>query len=310
MKPPFRFIHLNKQDLAKLGEKVTDSLFLQSCLSFKTCLRQIWFLPVECQLNTQLEKDGIQIHEGTAALQLITEIMCGLHSPLVGETEVMGQFKEFLSLEKLGTAEFQGLADHLKQAYEIAKKVRANLLTDLGAQSYGSFLRKSLAQSTADVEVAMIGNGHLANELLPWIMKKNKIHLFQRNMKSLNQQSNQQLNIQSMENVMTRGLGENPRGQVLVLAAPIPNSELEKWASQHHFQSVFDFRGEQDPGTINTSNYVTLKQVFDELQQNSSLIQDRVSQAKFMIQSDLEEREKSLLNSSKIRPFGWDDICA
>src|SRR5438045_3448988 len=59
---------------------------------WQTCLRKIAFGGAEALGSIQIET-GDQILSGSEAYQFCLEVICGLHSPLVGETEVFGQFK-------------------------------------------------------------------------------------------------------------------------------------------------------------------------------------------------------------------------
>src|SRR6185369_1352064 len=62
-------------------------------LQWQTCLRRIVFLhrsELEQRTSSRLES-----YSGREAYQFLLEVICGLHSPLVGENAVMGQFRKF-----------------------------------------------------------------------------------------------------------------------------------------------------------------------------------------------------------------------
>ena len=117
---------------------------LQQAAIWKTCLRQILFI-TENEINAisdELTSED-QILRGEAGLSLLLEILCGLHSPIVGETEVFGQFKSFIDGRKaLNDSLF---ADHQKWLSFVlteVKRTRAEHLVGIGSQSYGSLLRR------------------------------------------------------------------------------------------------------------------------------------------------------------------------
>ncbi|TAK16175.1 MAG: hypothetical protein EPO35_05870, partial [Acidobacteria bacterium] len=57
-------------------------------LSWRTCLRDVTFVDEAHSADTLAEED---------AYALLLEVLCGLRSPMLGETQVMGQFKAFLA---------------------------------------------------------------------------------------------------------------------------------------------------------------------------------------------------------------------
>src|SRR5262249_28120143 len=69
-----------------------DAAFTPYLPAWRTCLREVVFLDrtdVGPDVAPDVSVDG-------QAYGLLLEILCGLRSPMVGETEVMGQFKSFL----------------------------------------------------------------------------------------------------------------------------------------------------------------------------------------------------------------------
>ena len=66
-------------------------------------------------------------------------------------------------------------------------------------------------------------------------------------------------------------------------------------------------RGKSKSDPLNTESPVlNLQEFFDQIENNKSKIEQKVSQANLMIQSILESKIKG----QKLNPFGWDDICA
>ena len=69
------------------------------------------------------------------AYRLLLEILCGLRSPMVGETQVMGQFKAFLASLDREHAWVNRVGQRLLTD---ARDVRTRHLQGLGSRSYGS----------------------------------------------------------------------------------------------------------------------------------------------------------------------------
>src|SRR5262245_17342584 len=67
-------------------------------LCFETCRRVLWLsFDGRAEFSTLLNR-GIELdfYEGSGAYKFLLEIISGLHSPIYGETEVLGQFREFI----------------------------------------------------------------------------------------------------------------------------------------------------------------------------------------------------------------------
>src|ERR1041385_6331828 len=67
--------------------KLTDSW-----AQWTTCLRQIAFW----HQSLPLPDGSFDVFSGEDAYAFCLEVVCGLRSPLAGETEVMGQFRDFI----------------------------------------------------------------------------------------------------------------------------------------------------------------------------------------------------------------------
>ncbi|HXM50499.1 MAG TPA: hypothetical protein VN956_21845, partial [Pyrinomonadaceae bacterium] len=76
-------------------------------LEWQTCLRRILFLNrfengalIEAAENDALFSGSVEVYRGREAFGFLLEVICGLNSPLLGETAVMGQFREFCAHAK------------------------------------------------------------------------------------------------------------------------------------------------------------------------------------------------------------------
>ena len=119
-------------------------------IEWQTCLRRILFLNARDNhdiLDT-IETEGllppiVEVFRGQEAYQFLLEVICGLNSPIVGETAVMGQFKDFLQNAKFPNTCWGNFLRRLATNLMIdAKSVRTRHLQGLGSQSYGSLVRQ------------------------------------------------------------------------------------------------------------------------------------------------------------------------
>src|SRR4030095_13447358 len=155
-------------------------------LEWKTCLRRILFLNsndhramIDNIERRDLPSSTFEVFRGQAAYRFLLEVICGLNSPIVGETAVMGQFKEFLLHAKFSPTPWGTFLRDLSTNLLIdAKRIRHDHLQGIGSQSYGSLVRQNVKGLPA---VAVLGSGKLAREILPWLIGKTKVRVFCRN---------------------------------------------------------------------------------------------------------------------------------
>src|SRR6187402_880925 len=103
---------------------------------WRTCLREIAFVA-----NGSPVPAAVDALQDEAASAHLLEVICGLGSPIVGETEVMSQFKAFAAGL---TPEHAALRDMSERLLADARTVRARFLTGLGSRSYGSAVRRHI----------------------------------------------------------------------------------------------------------------------------------------------------------------------
>jgi hypothetical protein len=82
---------------------------------------------------------------GEAAYSHLLEVICGLDSPMVGETEVLHQFKVFAA-DLPG--DHNGLREIGNHLLADARAIRARHLIGLGSRSYGSAVRRYVADAS------------------------------------------------------------------------------------------------------------------------------------------------------------------
>lgn len=267
-----------------------------SWVSWSTCLRSILIGEAESLPELKPTHGKVETYRGVEAYRFCLEVVCGLHSPLVGETEVMGQFKEVAKKSPFLKSLFQSILTD-------AKTIRRHHLKDLGSQSYGSLARKFLKQSRS---IHMIGAGHLAEELLPWMKDFESVEIFCRNPEKRKAllARHPQAKLLSLEDEEH----SHADGNALILAAPMKAAEILSWMKRHGhvFDCLLDLRGEAEIDPIDAPNVVHLGDFFSEVKKNKEVIHSRVELAIHEIQKLSETR----FRTADHRPFGWDDICA
>lgn len=278
-------------------KKGADEKLFPSGEIWTTCLRQIIFCDGFSDHKLDLQKQD-EIYLGLDAESFLAEILCGLKSPLIGETEVFGQFKNWWkSLPEDNTFK-RKFRCRIETLFALVKMVREKALCGHGSQSYGSLLRKYIQ---ADQAVDILGGGHLVQEILPWIAKKASYRLWCRDPEKVKNRfgTDQVLNFQTLK----------PLSPVVVVAAPLPHEELQQWLLQRDFSvqhKIFDLRADSDsfhfvePPQV----HLRLKDFSSEFDIHQEEIKKKAQAARKLIQQWRQGQEEKV----QIRPYGWDDL--
>lgn len=270
-----------------------------------TCLRSLALSFAPSDSFQGASPENTDVYKGKEAYQFLLEIICGLHSPILGETEVFGQFKAFT--EKWMRDE--PLSRNLVQSlFSDAKKVRQLHLSGLGSQSYGSWVRKCISETKP---VHILGSGQLSKDILPWVLKNQaRVSVYCRDygkaLLSLEAHADQ---IRFLEYVKAPFKVSG----ALVICAPLSSQEVRE---QFHFSkdlliidlrdnSHFDLVVSADEKEMHGLRLFHLKDVFKELEFSKSSVIEKSALAKNLINELAQDR----FLGSQVRPFGWDDLC-
>ena len=281
-------------------------------VEWQTCLRRIQFLNriensalIEAAERNTLTT-GIEIYRGREAYEFLLEVICGLNSPLLCETAVMGQFREFCAQAKFPNTSWGWFLRQLTSNVLVdAKRVRHEHLQGIGSQSYGSLVRQHVKGMPT---VAVLGAGQLAREILPWLIGKTKARLFYRNWLHAKDLLQEYPEVQ-LDQYSADDAGWEHKEIGLVIAAPMKASEVKKWVltQSSTFSKCLDLRGEAatDPILLPIP-VIKLSELFDALRIERQRMEGRVEAARAAIK-ELVQRQS---HQAQFRPFGWEDLCA
>ena len=286
---------------SSINEK--DNLKEPAFLMWETCRRQIFFSEEQRVLDYDLTNQD-EIFLGLDAEEFLIQVLCGLKSPLVGETEVFGQFKNWW--QNLKDADFKNKFDkQVQQIFSVVKRTREENLYGLGSQSYGSLLRKKMTETKdGSAVIDFIGAGQLVEEMIPWIEKKWAYRIWCRDTGKVKE---------TIYGSAARDiLHLNADSQVakhLVVAAPLSHDELNifiKVRQNESAVSVYDFR--KDSATYqhknNLASYSHLDDFTTDVANQQESIQANIKKANNSIAAWKAQAEKR----AHVRPFGWDDL--
>jgi glutamyl-tRNA reductase len=259
---------------------------------WRTCIRQVAFVDDMCTVPP----DASVWHNDAAYAHLL-EVVCGLHSPIVGETEVLHQFKVFADGLSAAQPRWRELCARLLAD---ARTIRSSHLIGLGSRSYGSAVRRHVrGQSRA----AVIGTGMLAQEIVPFLVRKDRIiDLWGRRPHcSL-----------TAAGVTYRQLTSVPHliddATAIIVAAPVTAASIGELASRYKTPALLiDLRaeGRHDPPPP-IAPTITLAGLFAEFEAVARENDVRVAAAKAAIARCASE----FAGRARLNPFGWHDLCA
>jgi glutamyl-tRNA reductase len=252
------------------------------CAVFRTCVRDVVFLDEFTDARHPILEDG-------AAYARLIEIVCGLHSPMAGETQVQGQFKTFL--DGLDGRTQQWLRRLGQQVLADARRIRDTHLQGLGSRTYGSAVRRH-TQSCA--RVAIIGAGALAREIHDYVAEAHEVDVWTR-------ARLQQLQLAPASTPVA------VESTTLVVAAPVDADTITRVASVYpSLTQVIDLRAIDEvtplPSGVPAHD---LTDIFADAQASCAAVA-RISDAR----ADAGHCGHRFDSREELHPFGWEDLCA
>lgn len=261
---------------------------------FRTCRREIAF--ADAVAAPPFDTDALT---GEEAYTHLLQVICGLDSPMIGETEVMHQFRTFVDTLP---AEHQGLQALGRRLLADARSVRAQHLSGLGSRSYGSAVRRHVRGCD---RVAVIGTGMLCREILPFIADDRRL---------VDVYGRRPAFDSTLASVCYRQLDSTTcepslEGQTaVVIAAPVDAAVIAKVARRYaSLACVIDLRGEADAEPVPPlAPIVSLTDIFNEMQRAAQAADRRVAAAK----ADIARCARAFATRAVLNPSGWHDLCA
>ena len=282
-------------------------------LEWQTCLRRVMFLNqfenrslIAAVENDKALASTIEIYRGQDAYGFLLEVICGLNSPLVAETAVMGQFREFCAHTRFSNTPWGWfLRQFTSNLLVDAKRVRHDHLQGIGSQSYGSHVRQHVKGMPM---VALLGGGQLAREILAWLIGKTEVRLFYRNQLRAKELTNDYPRTR-LDQFSMGDAGWQPQETGLVIAAPLKAAEVEEWVGlqRSSFSKCLDLRGDAETDPISLPfPVIMLSELFDALRDEREKLAGRVDAARAEIKLLVQQHAQQ----AQFRPFGWEDLCA
>ncbi len=263
--------------------------------AWRTCLREIHFLsghriPLEAGVLTDAD-----------AYALLLEVVCGLRSPLIGETEVQAQFKQFLASAEARTD--PSLRRLGQRVLGDAKRIRHKHLQGFGAHSYGRLTARHLTGR----RVVVIGTGALAGQVIDASPAEALIDVWGRTPDRVLPTSRTGIVFSIIAEASATAA---PRSEpaTIVIAAPVGSDDLERVLSCYtSVSNIVDLRSSDHQTPIACdAPVVLLGDILAEAARGDFGGAPRVRAAR----ADIHDLAKAFVVREELRPFGWDDVCA
>ncbi len=119
--------------------------------------------------------------EGEVAYTYLLETICGLKSKLIGENEIVGQFKDAYKIFAASTIKDTRLLVMLEKLFKDAKDIRTEYLIGISQKTYASLTRKHLIGKMKAPHIVILGSGALAEDLINQFKKKALVSICARN---------------------------------------------------------------------------------------------------------------------------------
>lgn len=277
-------------------------------LSLNTCLRNMCILKESDYIQHiyKIKASSFEVYKGYEALNYAIHVLSGLESPVLGETEVLGQFRDQVLPQLQNKPIFQ---EPVQFILKMVKNIRTKHFVGQGAQTYGGLVRKLLK---SEDEVVFIGAGSFAESIYPWLKPHKDIFFSVRNSEKYSSNSifkdsvffDLNSDLESQKKALSK---LNPHKSVsLVICAPLSAAQIREHVGNQKIETVIDLRetSKSDPlfMTDPMTKVFILEEVFTEISkalENKSKIRDSVSK---------EIKDSINAQLTKHRPFGWDDI--
>jgi glutamyl-tRNA reductase len=148
--------------------------------ALRTCQRTL-ILSFQSHPFKHSEIPPHEIVVGQDAYLFLLETICGLKSKLIGENEIVGQFKEAYQIFASSTFKDTKLLLILEKLFKDAKDIRTKYLIGISQKTYASLTRRHFIQRARAQHIVVIGSGALAEDLINQFKKKARVSICARN---------------------------------------------------------------------------------------------------------------------------------
>ena len=279
--------------LLLINQSPGASLPPSGAVLWRTCLREVVFLTEGTETHDHDETEASVVSDADA-YALLLEIVCGLRSPVAGETEVQAQFKAFLA--SLDPRRDAGLLRLGQRVLADAKRIRQRHFQGFGAHSYGPLVARHVP---AGRRVVLVGTGALAAEVAASLDD----HTIDR----WGRRAVDALHVYHLLATAHERPVESADPVTLVIAAPASQTDLLAVAACYsQVREIIDLRASDERSAFaDYPHVVTLDDLFADAQSVNVTPTSRLNAARL----DISSLGQAYGRREELHPFGWDDLC-
>jgi hypothetical protein len=306
-----------------------ESVSGQDVFLIDTCQRRVAVLAgaaARTAAAREFPADGaLECFSGAQAYAFLLRFACGLESKLIAETEIFGQIKQaWRTFSERGSGLARQLSPWVQLLFQDAKAIRAQYLGHLGSASYGSQVRRLLGDEPARGATLLIGAGHLAQSVAPWLAAS-ELWLYNRTAERALELSREvakrdpQRPIRVIEGGLAAELAAWRQAQHVVVC--IPGDAADDAARVMARRQYLEAAGDSGPGRVihlglgaappapwsELPGVVSLGSLFDMLRSHS---QQRARALQRAQHACLEKAVLRSLGASTSHPHSWEDLAA
>lgn len=301
----------------------------QDAFLIDTCQRRVAIVAgsaARSAVGCEFPADGaLESFSGSEAYAFLLRFACGLESKLVAETEIFGQIKQaWHTFSQRGSGLARQLSPWVQLLFQDAKVIRAQYLGHLGSASYGSQVRRLLGEQPARAPTLLIGAGHLAQSVAPWLTGS-ELWLYNRTAERAHELSREvakrspERPIRVLEGGLEAELAAWRQARHVVVCIPgDPAVDPVRVAARRAYLAA---AGAEGPGCVihlglgaappvpwsELPGVVSLGSLFDMLRSHS---QQRARALQRAQHACLEKAVLRSLGASSSHPHSWEDLAA
>lgn len=276
---------------------------------------------LEKVLTFEVDKvPGISALSGVEGYEFLLETICGLKSRILGETEIVNQFKDgynrFLACETPNRL----IQSVLEKLFKDAKDIRSEHLKYLSLQTYAGITRRILSDLKDGRDggkgkpVLLLGSGELAEDILKISYRKFNFILCARNTDKVNELATKYgakvLDWNLRDHVASSSFVINTIGTTQPIFKPRTLLAFENYLKIAQNKLFIDLANPSPFETLTSSldsqkGIFSLEAIFKYGEKISSQNEQKVDHALSAI------KERSLHRQAKFSlhlPFGWDEL--
>ena len=260
--------------------------------------------------ESQSTSNKPEVLAGTDAYEFLLETICGLKSRVLGENEIVHQFKEAYTTFMAKENPNRLIQNLLEKLFKDAKDIRSQHLKNIGLQTYAGITRKLLSQKVkAGERIVILGSGELAEDLIKIIHRRYEVFICARNENRVSKLTE----TYGVESIPWGHLNEALKEKVIVNTIGTTDTIIDAKLEQE-FLSSTDLKtlvclAEPSPypwqDHPSAKSVFLLNDIFKYAEHFNLEKKQKVSSASLAIKAKSQHRQNHF---TLHLPFGWDEL--